>query len=409
MSGYITGLRFYKGPTNLGTHTGSLWTVSGNRIATVTFTNETASGWQKVDLATPVAITANTTYVASYHAPQGNYSASSRYFSGSTFENYPLRALADGLDGGNGLYRYGPSAFPNLTWNSENYWVDVVFQQSLGPDTTPPTITSVLPALGAANAPTGTNVTATFSEAMDSTTIDPSTFFLRDSTGAGVAAAMTYDSATRTATLDPNAALIPGQTYTARVLGGAVGVTDLAGISLAADYTWSFTISAGGTPQTYSIWNSTATPATPAAADTGAVELGMKFRSSVAGYITAIRFYKGTGNGDIHVGNIWSSTGTNLARVTFSGETGSGWQQQVLTTPVAVTPGTTYVVSYFAPAGRYAINTNYFSSGVDSGPLRAFSSTESGGNGVYRYGSATGFPSGTWNSSNYWVDVVFQE
>ena len=144
VSGYITGLRFYKGPTNLGTHTGSLWTVSGNRMATVTFTNETASGWQKVDLATPVAITANTTYVASYHAPQGNYSASSRYFSGSTFENYPLRALADGLDGGNGLYRYGPSAFPNLTWNSENYWVDVVFQQSLGPDTTPPTITSVL-------------------------------------------------------------------------------------------------------------------------------------------------------------------------------------------------------------------------------------------------------------------------
>ena len=94
----------------------------------------------------------------------------------------------------------------------------------------------------------------------------------------------------------------------------------------------------------------------------------MKFRSSVAGYITAIRFYKGTGNTGTHIGNIWSSTGTNLARVTFSGETATGWQQQTLATPVAVTPGTTYVVSYFAPVGRYAINTNYFSSGRGQRP-----------------------------------------
>jgi len=75
----------------------------------------------------PVAITGGTTYVASYHTDVGRYSASSVYFAGSGFDNPPLRALADGENGGNGVYRYGASAFPNQTYNSENYWVDVVF------------------------------------------------------------------------------------------------------------------------------------------------------------------------------------------------------------------------------------------------------------------------------------------
>ena len=407
VSGYITGIRFYKGPTNLGMHTGSLWDSSGNRLATVTFTNETASGWQKVDFAAPVAIAANTTYVASYHAPQGNYSATSRYFASSAYENLPLRALANGFDGGNGLYEYGPSSFPRQTYNSENYWVDVVFQQSIGPDTTPPTITSVSPAAGASNVSTTATVNVTFSEAISAATVNSNFVLQATGTGAFVPATVGYNSATRTVTLTPDSALAAGVAYTATVYGEAGGVEDLAGNPLAADYTWSFTTAAGGTPQTYSVFGNTV-PGTAAAADTGAVELGMKFRSTVSGYITAIRFYKGTGNGGAHIGNIWSSTGTNLARVNFSNETTTGWQQQTLASPVAVTAGTTYVVSYYAPQGRYAINTGYFSSGLTNGPLQALASSESG-NGVYRYGSSTGFPSGTWNASNYWVDVVFQE
>lgn len=46
--GYITGVRFFKGPQNTGTHTGSLWRTDGTRLATATFTNETSSGWQQV-------------------------------------------------------------------------------------------------------------------------------------------------------------------------------------------------------------------------------------------------------------------------------------------------------------------------------------------------------------------------
>ena len=45
-TGYITGVRFFKSTTNTGTHVGSLWTASGTRLATVTFSGESASGWQ---------------------------------------------------------------------------------------------------------------------------------------------------------------------------------------------------------------------------------------------------------------------------------------------------------------------------------------------------------------------------
>ncbi len=39
-AGSITGVRFYKGPSNAGTHTVSLWNTSGTRLATATVTGE---------------------------------------------------------------------------------------------------------------------------------------------------------------------------------------------------------------------------------------------------------------------------------------------------------------------------------------------------------------------------------
>jgi hypothetical protein len=131
VAGFITGVRYYKGPGNTGTHVGHLWSSSGQLLATATFTGETASGWQQVSFATPVAIAANTTYVASYYAPIGRYSRSSNYFAAGETVNAPLRALQDAPSGGNGIYRYGSGGgFPDQTYQSENYWVDVVFTTS---------------------------------------------------------------------------------------------------------------------------------------------------------------------------------------------------------------------------------------------------------------------------------------
>jgi hypothetical protein len=65
-SGSVTGVRFWKDSINTGTHIGSLWGSTGQLLASATFANETASGWQEVLFSQPVQITAGTTYVASY-------------------------------------------------------------------------------------------------------------------------------------------------------------------------------------------------------------------------------------------------------------------------------------------------------------------------------------------------------
>src|SRR5207249_5564262 len=80
VSGYITGIRFYKSVNNAGTHVGNLWNSTGTLLASATFTNETASGWQQVNFANPVLINANTRYIASYYCPSGHYSDDRGFF-----------------------------------------------------------------------------------------------------------------------------------------------------------------------------------------------------------------------------------------------------------------------------------------------------------------------------------------
>ncbi|UQA61816.1 DUF4082 domain-containing protein [Polyangium aurulentum] len=156
-----------------------------------------------------------------------------------------------------------------------------------------------------------------------------------------------------------------------------------------------------------SLWSDADVPAILADSDTAAVEIGVKFRSSVAGQVTGIRFYKGAGNTGTHVGHLWNATGQQLASVTFPNESASGWQVAHFNAPVTIGANQVYVVSYHAPNGHYSANNNYFSSaGRTNGALYALKDGESGGNGVYRYGTS-GFPTSTWQGSNYWVDVLF--
>ena len=129
-TGDVTGLRFYKGASNTGTHVANLWTSTGTLLATATFTNETATGWQQVDFATPVTITAGTTYVASYHT-SGNYAADPGLFNAAV-SNGPLTAPSSAASGGNGVYAYGSSSlFPASSYNSTSYGVDVLFRPQL--------------------------------------------------------------------------------------------------------------------------------------------------------------------------------------------------------------------------------------------------------------------------------------
>jgi hypothetical protein len=478
VNGVIKGIRFYKSAANTGTHIGNLWTASGTKLASATFTNETASGWQQVNFATPVSITANTVYVASYFAPAGHYAGDGSYFAASGVDNVPLHALKDGVSGGDGVYKYGTaSGFPNLTFNSENYWVDVVF--STGPATAPAAPTGVTATAGAGSAQVSwtapsdggspitsytvtpfigataqTPTTVTGSPPAPSTTVSgltngtayTFTVSATNAVGTGPVSAAS-NSVTPTAPTAPAAPTAVTATagagsaqvsWTAPSNGGSaitsytvtpfIGTTaqtpttvtgtppatstTVTGLNNGTAYT--FTVSATNaigtgpasapsnavTPSSTTcsactIWAPSATPTAADEGDPSSVELGVKFRSDLNGVIKGIRFYKSAANTGTHIGNLWTASGTQLASATFSGETASGWQQ-------------VNVASYFAPAGHYAGDGGYFAaSGVDNGPLHALQDGASGGDGVYAYGAASGFPNLTFNSENYWVDVVF--
>src|SRR5687768_4275513 len=117
-------------------------------------------------------------------------------------------------------------------------------------------------------------------------------------------------------------------------------------------------------------WPATVSPRTSAVTtDRAPVTVGLKFYADVPGSVTAVRFYKGKQNKGTHIGNLWSNTGVKLAEVTFSGESNSGWQQANFSSPVNITANTTYVISYTAPAGAYALDQYYPWSAIAASPL----------------------------------------
>jgi hexosaminidase len=128
IAGQVTGLRFHKAAGNIGTHVGSLWASNGTKLGAVTFTNESTSGWQEVSFAMPIQVQPNTTYLASYYAPQGRFSVTNGMFTTAGRDSRNLHALKSGVDGLNGVFVYGSSAFPTQSFEDSNYWVDVVFK-----------------------------------------------------------------------------------------------------------------------------------------------------------------------------------------------------------------------------------------------------------------------------------------
>nr|WP_246728472.1 DUF4082 domain-containing protein [Microvirga terricola] len=389
VAGTIAGVRFYKGLNNTGIHTGSLWSSTGTLLATVTFSGESVSGWQTATFATPVSVLPGATYVVSYHANAGNYSSTANYFAAAVTTGQ-LTAPSSAAAGGNGVFAYGAtSTFPTNTYDATNYWVDVLFAAS-GSGT---------------NQPPVANNDADFVMNQDtSLTIAAATLLANDTdpdgdplTITGVSAAthgsVVFNASTNTITFTPAAGYTGQAGFTYSISDGRGG-TSSANVSLNV------------IPPSVSLFPPSATPAILSDPDTSSVELGMKFQSSVAGTIIGIKFYKGTGDTGTHQGSLWTATGMLLATVTFANETASGWQTAILSTPVTLNAGTTYVVSYHSN-GHYAATSSYFTAATTNGPLTAPSSSAAGGNGVYSYGSSSSFPTSSYGATNYWVDVLF--
>lgn len=246
MNGYISGLRFYKSSNDTGTHTGSLWTTGGTLIGRVTFSNESASGWQEVLFDTAIAVSANTTYIASYHSPTGYYSETNPYFLDAVV-NGPLTAIARTDSAGpNGIYLFTPSpAFPNVNYQSDNYWVDVVFQTTAN-DVTAPKVTSTLPVDYAIKVNVNASFAIQFNENIDPATINPSTIELRNAFNVPVPITIDYNQGLYKVVLTPVSPLNYSSRYKVIINGESSGIKDMAGNTMATDIAKTFSTADAG-------------------------------------------------------------------------------------------------------------------------------------------------------------------
>ncbi len=202
---------------------------------------------------------------------------------------------------------------------------------------------------------------------------------------------MSYNNATNTATFTPSASLAAQTTYTMNVSGARDPANNVM-----ASVSWNFTT--GTTSTTSTLWSNSVIPAVASANDTSRGRAWPKFTSDTAGSITGVRFYKGASNTGTHVAHLWSASGTLLASATFIDETATGWQQVSFASPVAIAANTTYVVSYFARCGWVCVEPEllYESRGWTMASFTHRRAATSSGNGVYRYGTSSGFPTSTF-------------
>ncbi len=265
-----------------------------------------------------------------------------------------------------------------------------------------PTVTTMAPAAATTNVAMTASVAATFNVGLDSATVNAGSFRLTDPSGNGVPATVTYNAATMTATLTPNAPLNPATLYTAALSTAIRSTTEE---PMASSMTWTFTtancpcslMSGAATPQLTGL----STKDGRSGSGPFSYELGVKVTVSQPVQLVAFTFYKDAAETGTHIGHLWSSSGALLAQATFQWETPSGWQRQALASPVTLQPGQTYVIS--VSVNSTFVETQYgLQNQLAGGPL---SSVADGANGVFGASAGT-FPNQSYHSTNYFVDGV---
>jgi Domain of unknown function (DUF4082) len=383
IAGQIAAIRFWKSASETGTHIGKIWTVGGTTpLATITFSNETASGWQEQELSTPLNIQANVIYIVSVNS--NNYFPITYDVFGSAIVNGNLSSIADN---NNGLFGSAGS-LPTNSYRNSNYFCDIGFVAAAIP-----TITKV----------GGDNQTGTSGTALSS----PLAVKVENGGNPQSGVTVNFTVTAGGGSVSPATAVTDasGEATTTLTLGSTPGavfpITNTVNATAADVGTVTFT--ATGNPSGITIVNifTNQTPSDPNITDNAAYELGMKFRSTKGGQIVAIRFWKAASETGSHIGKIWSASGELLASQAFTNETASGWQMQALSPPLSIDPSTTYVVS---------VNINYYfditsdvlASSITNGPL---SSVADGNNGVH--GNINAFPTNSFRNSNYFRDISF--
>jgi hypothetical protein len=239
------------------------------------------------------------------------------------------------------------------------------------------------------------------------------TVTLTPSGGSPVSGSLSYNAGTDTFTFTPSSSLSASTVYTL-VSSGAV---DAAGNVQPSPFSSTFTTAAAAAETLFG----DATPGTDdhdQGAVNGASYIGVRFKSSVAGQVLSLGFYKGANNAGTHVGWLYSvdqttgDVGTQLATVTFSGETSSGWQWQNLGSPITLTSNTIYMAVVQCPNQHMSLDNSYFTVDRSNGSHLT---------GVADLSGSSGPPNGTMTThsydvanasaqaaANWYVDVRFQ-
>ena len=400
-TGTITELRYFRaaGDSNdTDQRAGHLWDGDGNLLATAQFDSAPGeSGWQTAVLSSPILVTAGETYTASYRT-EDNYVGSQGYFTDDVTD--PSGNLtAPGVV--NGVYAYGatPSA-PTASYFSTNYWVDVGFELGV-PENEAPVITSPSSFAAEENQKRAGTVTATDADGnMLSFAIaggaDAARFAIDSQSGA-----LNFISS-------PNFEL-PADAGGDNIYDVTVSVSDGIASPVTQDIQVSVTDVEPETAPTFAtLFDSEETPDSTITSEATDYELGVKFSANSAGEVTELRYYRGaadSGDTDIRTLNIWDDSGVNLGSVTVQSDPGeSGWQVGTLSSPVELTPGATYIASY-GTTQNYVATNFYFDTSHDG--TDGLLSAPAGDNGVFAANTTGAFPTQSWSSSNYWVDVGF--
>lgn len=138
------------------------------------------------------------------------------------------------------------------------------------------------------------------------------------------------------------------------------------------------------------------------------VELGVKFQTSRDLLITGVRVYRV--DPATITGSLWDTDGSRLRTGTFAPTDAQDWQDLTFSRPVRISPGRTYVASYYSPATKYAFAYGFFRDELTRGPVTALRAVEGDRNGVHCYDAAKcrSFPTAGFQDSSYWVSPVWE-
>jgi uncharacterized protein DUF4082 len=154
------------------------------------------------------------------------------------------------------------------------------------------------------------------------------------------------------------------------------------------------------------------------AGDTNPYTLGIQFSVSQAATLTGIWFYSHGAGATVlpQVIALFAVSGGALIHsetASWSGAAGAGWVRAAFSSPPALSASTNYVgavlqstfAGWHPGVGAYW-STGAGSAGITNGPLSAPNNASSAnGQDTYNGSGTLTFPAGTFNATNYWIDV----